>query len=88
MFDMIALERLHQSTHSEQRHNTSLHQHGGMGIKVLDINHACKDELMPNIIQVLHDVSKNQRPECTEKVPTSSPMYTLEHIQDTTQCPV
>ena len=45
MFDMMALERLHQSTHPEQCHNTSLHQHGGIGIKGLDINHACKDEL-------------------------------------------
>ena len=62
MLDMMALERLHQSTHPEQFHNILLLQHGGIGIKVLDINHACKDELTPNIIQVLYDVSKNQRP--------------------------
>ena len=62
MFDMTALERLHQSAHPKQCHNTSLHQHGGIGSKVLGINHACKDELPPNIIQVLHDVSKHQRP--------------------------
>ena len=64
MFDMTALERLHQSTHPEQSHNILLHQHGGRESKVLDINHACKDELTPNIIQdlVLYDVSKNQRP--------------------------
>ena len=59
---MMALERWHQSAHPKQWHNTLLHQHGGIGIKVLDINHACKDELTPNIIQVLYDVSKNQRP--------------------------